>query len=65
MKKIILFGALFNLICTQVQALPAPDTASKKISPKTKSSVVNKTSQRSALTQKNKQKIHLKSNLLS
>jgi hypothetical protein len=39
-----------------VQALPAPDAASKKISPKTKSSVVNKTSQQAALPPKKQTK---------
>lgn len=63
MKKIILCGALFNLICTQVQALQAPDANAKTTSPKTKSSVVNKTSQRAASTQKKQTKNTIKNTI--
>ncbi len=49
MKKIIICGALFNLICTPVLALQDQDTETSPS--KTKSSVVNKTSPRSAATQ--------------
>ncbi|MCL9682775.1 DotI/IcmL family type IV secretion protein [Legionella maioricensis] len=52
MKKIILCGALFNLICTQVQALQASDSVSKTIPSKTKSSVTKKAAQRAASTAK-------------